>query len=255
MSPTTPMIWTAAPSGCGRSVLAERRRRASPTARSRRSPRRWRPRGPRRCRPIRSRGRRAAACRASRRNPARYSETRFRQLLRRVVEHERAARTRRSSGGRRDAYPTDSTPGSAAIRSAMSFCMRTTRGNSGTLNGSQIRNVCTCSGSWTPGSTTRSATKLRIMRPEAISSTSESATCATTSVLRARCRLAAGAVGARGAAQRVDDARGRVFRDRDQANSSAAQQRDAEREQRDVGADLDVERARQRAAGEPQQRG
>ena len=52
-----------------------------------------------------------------------------------------------------------------------------------------MRKVCTWSGLRNPGSTARSAWKLRIINPDTTSSTSASAISATTSVLRARCRV------------------------------------------------------------------
>ena len=51
-----------------------------------------------------------------------------------------------------------------------------------------MRSVSTSSGRTNPGETSRMARNVRIIRPDATSSTTASATCATTSVLRARCR-------------------------------------------------------------------
>ena len=53
--------------------------------------------------------------------------------------------------------------------------------------GTPMRNVCNDSGSVKPGSTARSASNVRIIRPELTSSTSASATCPTTSAFCARC--------------------------------------------------------------------
>ena len=60
--------------------------------------------------------------------------------------------------------------------------------SSATAGGIDTRSVSTCAGSVKPGSTWRIAWKVRIIRPEATSRTTASATSTTTSVLRARCR-------------------------------------------------------------------
>ena len=55
-----------------------------------------------------------------------------------------------------------------------------------TAVGIEMRSVSTSSGCWKPGGTSRIAMKVRTIKPDATSSTAASATCATTSVLRAR---------------------------------------------------------------------
>jgi hypothetical protein len=83
--------------------------------------------------------------------------------------------------------PTDDTPGIAAMFSMIACSVRTTSTSSGTcVRGIEIRSVCSSSGRVNPGCTRFSAWNVRIMRPDPTSSTSASATCTTTSVLRAR---------------------------------------------------------------------
>ena len=87
------------------------------------------------------------------------------------------------------AKPTAVTPGIAAILSWIACSMRITCSGSLTCafrNGDAQR--LHFLGPVKPGCTCRSAWNVRIISPEPISSTSASATCTTTSVLRARCR-------------------------------------------------------------------
>ena len=97
------------------------------------------------------------------------------------------------SKGNRLAAPTTSTPGSCASRLVARSNQATQRARSASLGspfgpGSDARSVSTCSARM-PGSTARSLTKLRSMSPVPTSSTSDSATSATTSVLRSRPRV------------------------------------------------------------------
>ena len=66
-------------------------------------------------------------------------------------------------------------------------------GSSISDSGMAMRSVSTSSGFVKPGSTLRIAWNVRIIRPDATSRTTASAISTTTSVLRARCRAAAGA--------------------------------------------------------------
>ena len=92
-----------------------------------------------------------------------------------------------ASSGMPLANPAAVTPGMAASRSRISDCMRMTRSGSGaSASGMAMRTVCIRSGCVNPGDTARMARKLRIISPEATSSTNASATCVTTSAFWAR---------------------------------------------------------------------
>ena len=121
---------------------------------------------------------------------------------------------------------TDDTPGTVAIFSISACWRRTTAAGSLTVSGMDRRNVCSDSGWVKPGSTCRSALNVRIINPAPTSRTSASATCRTTSVLRARCRSRL-SVRLRPAARSVSATRGPgVLERRNQAERHAGGDRD-----------------------------
>ena len=84
--------------------------------------------------------------------------------------------------------PAEETPGMASIFRKISSSMRTTRSGSLTcVSGIEMRKVCNSTGRANPTLTWVRARKVRIIKPEQIKRTSASATCTTTSTLRARC--------------------------------------------------------------------
>ena len=101
----------------------------------------------------------------------------------RVVAADAVHRHRRghANTGRRHRWPR--------YCCAICSCVRATcAGSAMTASGIEMRSVSTSSGCAKPGETSRIARNVRTIRPDATSSTTASATCATTSVLRARCR-------------------------------------------------------------------
>ena len=110
-----------------------------------------------------------------------------------------------------------------------------------------MRNVCTSSAAREAGSTCRMATNVRIISPETISSVSASATCATTSALRVRCRPGASL------ADRPPSLSAAMpglpnLSDGKQAEQHAAQHRDRQREEQHRAGRC---RCRRRAAAPP----
>ena len=153
-----------------------------------------------------------------------------------------------------DERPTDVTPGTCAIRSAICWCIRTLWSSSFTsASGIVTRSVSTSSGWTNPGCTRRIASNVRIIRPEPTSSTTRQAHLGDDQHAARAVTFAAVARASAALLEGRSQLGPREPEDRDEAEQHAGEQRQAEREEQDHRVDADLVEPRQLAGAERDQ--